>query len=160
MNIDPVLWGPSLWRGMHYITLGYPDNPSREQKYEMLTFFTVIKNLLPCSTCRNNFAEHLDKRPLTNDIIDSKSKLVNWLIQIHNDVNISLGKPVMTYEQFVDEYINEKKVSESFYNNNSSFKISKNTLLIISIIIAILILFLILKCKNVYYRTNVLEFTR
>src|SRR4051812_10795139 len=119
MNIDPKIWGPSSWKFMHYITIGYPENPNQQIKKSIYDFFISLKDLLPCQKCRYNFDYHLQRHPLTNDILSSRNKLINWLIDIHNDINISTDKPVLTYDQVRDIYMdtNESKSSLDFVNS-------------------------------------------
>jgi hypothetical protein len=106
MNIDPNLWGPSSWKSMHYITFGYPEQPSEEVKNNTYNFFMALQYLLPCEKCRLDYKYHLLKNPLTEEILSSKAKLTRWLVDIHNAVNISIGKPVLNYEQAKEMYTN------------------------------------------------------
>ena len=32
----PNVWGPYGWKFIHYVTLGYPNNPSNEDKLKYL----------------------------------------------------------------------------------------------------------------------------
>jgi len=36
--------------------------------------------------------------------LESRDKLVRWLIKIHNKVNADLGKKLYTYEQVMEEF--------------------------------------------------------
>jgi hypothetical protein len=67
MNIDPNIWGPHLWKSLHYITLGYPDNPDELTKNNTKNLFMSLKYVLPCAKCRFNYSQHLEKYPL-NDL--------------------------------------------------------------------------------------------
>lgn len=96
--IGPDRFGPSLWQGLHYITLGYPVNPTEEQKQKYKAFFILLKDTLPCSICANHYAENLKKFPITDEILQTKENLVKWLIDIHNVVNKMKGKEVIDYK--------------------------------------------------------------
>lgn len=88
-NIDPKLWGKPGWIFLHSITLGYPINPTEEEKNNYKLFFNSIGNILPCSTCRNNYLNSLNKYKLTDEVLITRDTLVNWLINIRlNDQNI------------------------------------------------------------------------
>jgi Erv1 / Alr family len=145
ININPSNWGPSAWKFLHYVTLSYPDNPANTDKIKFYNFFINIKEILPCEKCRYNFNEHLKKYPLTDDVLSARFFVVNWLINIHNEVNISLGKPTMTYNQFLETYLNQNANNT---NDNSLENISTQTMIIILIIVLILILILAIKIKN------------
>lgn len=103
-NIDPTIWGPPLWKFMHYFTLSYPENPTEEDKDNLYNFFLTIQTVLPCEKCRYNFKSHLEKTPLTEEIMSSNIKVVRWLFDIHNEVNKTTNKPVLLYDDFIKIY--------------------------------------------------------
>ena len=145
INIDPTLWGSYGWRFMHYITLSYPDNPTPMDKNNMYNFFTIVAGLLPCEKCRYEFKENLKKYPLNDKVLDSRHHLVLWLLSIHNNVNKRLNKPLMSYEDFIKEYMkkNNKNVIEYFTN----FNLDNSTLYTLLIIIIVTILLLLLHIR-------------
>jgi hypothetical protein len=109
MNVSPDKWGNPTWKMMHYITYSYPDNPTPDNKRQVYDFFISLQNLLPCEKCRVNYKIHLQEYPLTADILQNKRKLINWLIDIHNEVNRSLNKSVITYAQADKIYLDNHK---------------------------------------------------
>jgi len=106
-NIDPKLWGPSLWKFSHYYTLAYPDKPTEEDINNTRNFFSNLYKYLPCEKCRYNYQQHLLKTPLTNKVLQSRTNLVLWLLNLHNQVNIMTGKKEITYDEFENIYINK-----------------------------------------------------
>lgn len=100
--MDPTIWGPGLWLALHTITLNYPHEPSNDQKEEIITFFKNLGNILPCYHCRKNYYEHLKDIPIN---ANSKLELVNWLIDIHNDVNKYLNKPILSREEALSKLL-------------------------------------------------------
>jgi hypothetical protein len=118
--IGPDRFGPSLWQGLHYITLGYPVKPTEEQKQKYKAFFLLLKDILPCSICANHYAENLKKMPITDEVLETKENLVKWLIDFHNVVNEMKGKEVIEYSvarQMIDTDVRCKpniKVVEKF----------------------------------------------
>jgi hypothetical protein len=103
--MDPEVWGPHGWIFLHCITLAYPDCPSKVDKEAMKNFFISLGPVLPCEKCRNNFTKHLIKYPLTDSILCSRDKLVRWLIDIHNEINEINGKPKVTYDDVLFDYL-------------------------------------------------------
>ena len=97
--IGPDTWGPVIWHALHYITLGYPDNPSDEQKEKYKQFFTLLSDVLPCSICAKHFEENLVTMPLDNKTLENKETLIKWLIDVHNIVNEQKNKPIIKYEE-------------------------------------------------------------
>jgi hypothetical protein len=109
-NIDPTIWGPHLWKFMHYLTLAYPDNPTEDDKNNLYNFFDSIKEVLPCEKCRYNFKSHLDATPLSEEILEDNVEVIKWLFNLHNKVNESLKKPLLSYDDFIRDYtITSKK---------------------------------------------------
>ena len=88
----PDEWGPHGWKFIHYITLGYPEKPTNEDKIKYKNFFTLLKDVIPCVLCRNNYKYHLKIYPLTDYILKSKINLMAWGIKMHNLVNIENNK--------------------------------------------------------------------
>ena len=93
----PDVWGPHGWKFIHYVTLGYPDNPTEQQKKNYKDFLISLKNVIPCSICANHYAENLNKVPLTDEVMRNRENLIKWGIEIHNVVNESKNKPRIDY---------------------------------------------------------------
>jgi len=104
MSINSDFWGSSGWKLLHYITLSYPDNPTAIDKKNMKNFFASFQTVIPCKTCATNFKKHMTKYPLTDNILSSRRNLVHWLIDIHNEVNKLLGKPILSYAKALSLY--------------------------------------------------------
>ena len=101
--MDPKVWGPFLWYILHIISFNYPLNPSYADKRIYHDFYVNFKDLIPCANCQKHYRQHLHSNPIT-PALDSRADLVKWVIQMHNLVNISLGKPIMTVEEVIAAY--------------------------------------------------------
>jgi len=99
MHLGPDVWGPHLWKALHMITMGYPNEPTDEQKKNYKSFFENFYLVIPCSVCSNNYKEHLIDIPLTNDVLKNKESLAKWVIDIHNLVNKATGKNILTHDE-------------------------------------------------------------
>jgi hypothetical protein len=131
---------------MHYITIGYPEKPNEDTQRSVYNFFNSLKYLLPCEKCRYNFSNHLMKHPLTNDIVSSRDKLINWLTDIHNDVNISTGKPTITRDQMIESYTSTTGGTQFLSSfANAICSIDGRVLIIIITVVLIIIMILILR---------------
>jgi hypothetical protein len=134
--IGPDRFGPSLWQGLHYITLGYPVYPTEEQKEKYKTFFSLLKYTLPCSVCANHYAENLKKMPITDEVLKTRESLVKWLIDFHNIVNKMKGKPVIEYEK-ARKMIDTDLICQPINNNNNNN--NNNDIIYIYTLIGILV---------------------
>jgi hypothetical protein len=134
--ITPDVWGPHGWKFIHYITMAYPENPTLTQKEKYKVFLLLLKDVLPCSLCAKHYEENLKVLPLSDEILDDKEKLIKWLIDVHNRVNVSTGKPEMEYTEarksIEKPYLYYKKKNNNNNNNNTHY------LLIILILVAVI----------------------
>lgn len=125
MSIDPQIWGPHAWFLMYSVAMTYPHCPKEEDKKNTKLFYSSLGGVLPCIACRNNFKKHIRVYPLTSNALSNRVNLINWVININNEVNKLIGAPPITYEDTVDKYtnlfhgrseINTKHKSYMFYS--------------------------------------------
>jgi len=105
--ITPDVWGPHLWKSIHFIALAYSMSPTEQEKLNYENFFTSIQKVLPCSLCANNYAKHLLELPLTDEVMKNKETLLKWTIDMHNKVNKEHGKKEYTFEEALPLILND-----------------------------------------------------
>jgi len=127
--MHPEIWGPSGWLFLHTITFNYPINPTQEQKIKHKELFENLVYTLPCARCAQHYSNNLKIYPL-DEALKKKDTLINWLIDIHNEVNKKNGKRVYSYEEVRQIY------KDMFSMKNK--QLNWNTILIIIIIILII----------------------
>ena len=98
--MDPTVWGPKLWFVIHTFALNYPNQPTYEDKRVMEEFFNNLKSTIPCQKCRIHYTQRLERNPIIN-YLDSKQSLFKFTIDLHNQVNKSLGKKIYSYDEVV-----------------------------------------------------------
>lgn len=103
-SIKPDIWGPHGWKFMHYVTLGYPDNPDDNIKTLYKNFYYSLQDVLPCDKCAGNYKKNLLENPIDNHL-DSRESLMKWVIDIHNIVNKELNKEILDYDTALDIYM-------------------------------------------------------
>lgn len=96
--MQPSLWGPHLWKSIHYIALGYPDNPDPELRTTYKDFYVNLWRVVPCLKCAINYRRHLTELPPIDEFLGSKEDLFKWTVALHNLVNVELGKPQMDFK--------------------------------------------------------------
>jgi len=104
--MDPSVWGPKLWFVIHTMALNFPDNPSYEDKRHYEEFFNNLTFLIPCDKCRIHYTDRIRKNPIINHL-ENSDMLFRYTVNLHNDVNKSLHKPLHTYEQVINIYKKE-----------------------------------------------------
>lgn len=103
--MKPEIWGPHAWIFLHSVTFDYPDNPSPHIKEQFKNFFESLQYILPCEMCREHYKHNLKRFPITNNVLKSRKNLIEWLIDIHNNVNKSNKKPKLKYQEVVKKYL-------------------------------------------------------
>ena len=99
--MDPEIWGPHAWLFLHTITFNYPKNPTVIDRNNYYDFFNSLQNTLPCQKCQEHYKLNLQKYPIQ---LQSRRHLVQWLINMHNAVNLKNGKEAWTYDEVYDKY--------------------------------------------------------
>lgn len=92
MRLSPIVWGPIFWHTIHITALGYPTNPTYSQKRAAKEFYESLVHLIPCPVCREHYKAHLEKMPISPHL-DRRADLFRWTVELHNQVNVMLGKP-------------------------------------------------------------------
>lgn len=148
----PDVWGPHGWKFLHYITLGYPNYPTEQDKENYRNFINYFKQVIPCVICKNHFIEHLEIYKLTDDVMSSRINFVNWGIDMHNEVNKKNNKKVLTYDEGYQEILKNctgENCNTNSYEKIEHFKESNTNYYLISIII-ILVVLLAISCFYIY----------
>lgn len=106
VNIKPRLWGPHLWKSLHAIAMGYPENPAPLCRKRYYDFLVGLKHVLPCRSCRQHYTRliHHSKCKLGMNSLRSRETLCRWLVRAHNSVNQRQGKECLTYKQMIALY--------------------------------------------------------
>jgi hypothetical protein len=106
--MDKSTWGPAIWRSIHYTAVGYPNEPTELDKSNYKAFYLSFSNILPCKECRQHYKRHLQQMPICESL-DSKRDLFKWTVELHNTVNVSLGKSRMSVQDAWELYNTNQK---------------------------------------------------
>lgn len=92
---DPLVWGPPLWRALH-IAAVFSDRVSVRNEWPVLLQY--LQSSLPCPDCTAHYRRWFASHPFIrgNNAPDVRLKAHEWLVALHNDVNVRTGKPTMT----------------------------------------------------------------
>ena len=104
-NILPEVWGPHGWKFMHFVALGFPDQPTDQDRSSYQRFYESLQYVLPCHSCATHYQDNLRKYPI--DLKDRDS-LLRWTFAIHNEVNQRKDKPILSYEDALDLYTHKQ----------------------------------------------------
>lgn len=115
--MKPTIWGKYMWMSIHLIALGYPNNPSQEDKNAYYTYFNELHKVIPCVACSNNYLQHISDMPLTETVLSSRKNLFDWTIDLHNVVNKMLGKEVISKEHAYNIFTSQITKQNDFMTN-------------------------------------------
>lgn len=87
-SIEPKIWGPSAWSTIHTTAL-FADSTKKYTDFQV--FISGLSELLPCSSCREDFTLYVKRNPVTAPAFE-------WTVRLHNHVNKKLGKTEFTVE--------------------------------------------------------------
>lgn len=147
--MDPLIWGPSAWSFIHFLTIAYPDKPTREDIENHKNFINLLPKILPCSICKNHIEKNLEDIDFEL-ILSSKNSYMNFMWDLHNKVNSLNKRPNISFNDFLSLYKNI--IENGSFNPFILYKKSKiyyYSLLIIFIILSLLILYHIIFFKKV-----------
>jgi len=100
-NISKKKWGNSAWFFIHYIALRQKTQTNIYHFNKMMYYLAFI---LPCEKCRNHLQSHLLNFPIDSDVTNGID-LFRWTFNLHNTVNQSLGKKILSFEEAIRIYI-------------------------------------------------------
>ena len=143
--MEPTVWGPKLWFFIHTIALNFPDNPSFEEIRNYESFFENLKYIIPCDKCKLHYTQRLNENPVSKYLTDANTLFI-YTIDLHNEVNKSLGKRIYSYEEV-------SKIYKNKYNNQYSMSKLINKLFTIKTLIILLIIGGIVGLI-IYYKTK------
>lgn len=98
------VWGPSAWRFLHAVTFSYPEAPDEQQRQAATNLFQSLRQLIPCGDCCGHYCTEIQSHPPQ---VQSRDSLSRWLVDLHNRVNVRLGKPLHSYQAARAEYMSE-----------------------------------------------------
>lgn len=132
-----MIWGKYFWKTFHLVAIGYPENPTDEQKQAYLIFYKNFGNILPCKNCSLNYNYHLNELPIES-YLNSRHDLFSWTVYFHNIVNAKLGKPKMDVSLAWQYYKSGEYDKNNNENNKNIFSLEyiiNGTVIVLTIII-------------------------
>jgi hypothetical protein len=106
--IDKTRWANATWFLLHFLAANIPANANRNIYKAMIV---CIRFLLPCSECRSHMKEYL-ALSVIDPYVNPKDRVFLWTWKFHNEVNLRLKKPQVSYDEAYRYYkINERGFS-------------------------------------------------
>jgi hypothetical protein len=83
-EMKPEAWGPRLWGAFHIACLTGTISPE---------FLEEFSKVIPCPACSVHFRQLIESNPLPS------MNQFEWSVDIHNQVNERIGKPLVSVDQ-------------------------------------------------------------
>ena len=94
---DRQILGRHTWTLLHCQAMYYPENPTKEEKDNMLQFLILLSKTYPCKICANDLENLLEIMPPK---LDSKDEFKEWMCDLHNEVNKQLNKKIFNCNDY------------------------------------------------------------
>jgi len=97
-------WGCSLWQYIHSIcVIGGTEYDINKHSLKTIEILHNLKGIIPCEFCATHYETLCLKTP---PMFSGKPlELFQWSVNLHNEVNIFLGKPTWTLQQATERWI-------------------------------------------------------
>lgn len=93
--------GRAAWKVLHTTMARFPDKPTADESQALKDYLHLFARLYPCGECARHFQQILKKYPPQ---VSSRSSAAAWACFVHNEVNISKGKPIFDCANIGDWY--------------------------------------------------------
>ena len=98
--------GRSSWTLLHTLSVYLPENElSEQQQRDAGELMTILSRNYPCNHCADDLKKDLKDDPPK---VKTGKEFANWICQLHNKVNVKLGKPEFdcsqVYQRWKDGY--------------------------------------------------------
>lgn len=128
MAIKPAKFGPYFWGTLHLACLGGIEPGA------LRALIALFPAILPCPMCGAHFMRVLKENPVPHTT--DPNELFRWSVDVHNVVNKSLEKPVVTYEDALAEWT---KMPTGPVAKSSNFDIKLLVILVLLVILGFIL---------------------
>ena len=107
---DNVEWGPVFWALLHGLAerAGSAPMPGLcpDEMRAWNGLLSTLHKTLPCDDCRKHLANYVLLNPVVipEQHSELKEYVIRWLYNLHESVNMRLGKPSFLFEELKGEY--------------------------------------------------------
>lgn len=97
------LWN-YYWYNIHWFAINYPENPSPEQKRQVIELVETMKNGgIGCPECTKHFKDYTVRNPIEYSV-DTRQDLFIWWYDLHNAVNTRNNKTIFSFDKALDMF--------------------------------------------------------
>lgn len=93
--------GRHAWYLFHTVLGRFPERPRPSDREDLVSYIKYFTKLYPCGDCASHFLTILEKYPPQTS---TRVAAANWGCAVHNEVNLSLKKPVYNCMHILEDY--------------------------------------------------------
>lgn len=133
-------WSKTFWDFLYTIVATYPPNPSPEVRKDTLNLLISLRSVLPCPKCRRHFKENMTISPLTEETVETRDNLFNWVSGLHNLINKNNGKRMLCSEEAKQSIHDRLSYNDYLYGWGNPLIINTEYVIVSVTIITIILL--------------------
>jgi hypothetical protein len=98
-NLLPNVWGKHAWMFLYTVALGYPNNPTQEEKTSAKNLLISLQHLLPCDKCRVNFRTKMNGEfgMRLDQAVQNSETFTHYIYDLESAVASTTGKVMPSY---------------------------------------------------------------
>lgn len=77
-DLNPKSWGPPAWAFLDSVLQSFPANALLHDRLWMIEFLTSLADALPCTRCRENYRNFLQRNPVQG-YVGGRAEIQGWL---------------------------------------------------------------------------------
>lgn len=121
MGVNPNAFGPGVWNTMMMFAWQYSNDPTKEEQTNMLQWIRLTMMHIPCPKCSSHAKAYVEKH---QPDVTNKERLINYIVEFHNFVNISLKKQRFTVQDAKAAFL--MKLAEDYKEMPQAMKLIKD----------------------------------
>jgi Fe2+ transport system protein B len=125
VNLSPLHWGPKTWFFLESAAIAYPIDPTEDEKTSAKNLILSLKDLLPCLSCRLNYASYLDENiKCLDDVVKNRETFLLFIVDVHNEVRVRNNQEPRSVEDVFNYYQKQysKNPTKDYENFESKIK--------------------------------------
>jgi FAD-linked sulfhydryl oxidase len=109
--LDANTLGNATWAFLHTMAAYYPPVPTKQDVSIMKNFIAGLARFYPCSDCALHLQQEIKNNPPR---LKDNLELSQWFCEVHNEVNVRLGKQKFDCSKVFERWKTGSKGSDCF----------------------------------------------
>jgi hypothetical protein len=111
ISISPEAWGPHFWVAIESVACTL----STHNKKDVFDFFSMLRRVLPCETCREHYGAYYDKHPI-HKYTENCVVLLIWVFRLRAEIRERNGQPPEDFRSYLESITDRYDIPEIRYH--------------------------------------------